>query len=89
MGQPHIHKASAPRAWFDPVILSCDTGNSKPNPEIFEKARKSAGNPDPKECLFFDNSRKNVDVALSLGWDAVLVASPADVRKELSQRGLS
>lgn len=85
----HIFSRLLPRAWFDPVILSCDTGNSKPDPEIFEKARKSAGNPDPKDCLFFDNSRKNVDAALALGWDAALVSSPADVRKELANRGLS
>lgn len=84
----HIFSKLIPKAWFSPVVLSCDVGLSKPGADIFEKARRSAKSPDPGDCLFLDNGEKNVEAAKALGWDAVMVNSIDDVNKALEERGL-
>lgn len=66
-------------------------GLDKPNASIyrrFERERGAAG----REILFFDDLVENVDAALALGWDAVLVDHADDpariVREALFARGI-
>ncbi|WP_372665682.1 HAD family hydrolase [Amycolatopsis kentuckyensis] len=52
---------------FDDVLLSCDLGLAKPDPEIFRRASETALAP-PSRCLFVDDTRGNVDAAAALGF---------------------
>ncbi len=64
--------------FFDQCYLSFEINISKPHPEIFqfllEKEQIS-----PEECLFFDDSEKNIEVAKSLGFNTILVPEFAPV----------
>lgn len=52
---------------FDRVLLSCDLGLAKPDPEIFRRASAAAGVA-PQRCLFVDDTQVNVDAAAALGF---------------------
>ncbi|MCR6488038.1 HAD-IA family hydrolase [Amycolatopsis sp. OK19-0408] len=52
---------------FDEVLLSCDLGLAKPDPEIFRRASLAAGAP-PERCLFVDDTLVNVEAAAALGF---------------------
>eukprot|EP00963_Diacronema_lutheri_P001559 scaffold102_cov340-Pavlova_lutheri.AAC.16 len=45
----------------------------KPSKLAFELALRQAGNPDPRKCLFIDDSPKNVEAAHRLGMKTCLV----------------
>lgn len=51
---------------FDKVYYSWQTGLVKPSVEALEKILKD-NNLEPQECLYFDDSDKNINVAESLG----------------------
>ena len=51
---------------FDPIVVSANIGVSKGSKEIFEYAMKLTGNA-PEECLFIDNTKKNLEVPNQLG----------------------
>jgi putative hydrolase of the HAD superfamily len=59
------------RRYFDDVILSANTGICKPDCKIFEIALKRLG-VEPTDCIFIDNSVKNLRSAQSLGLDTIL-----------------
>jgi len=84
----HIFSRVLPMAWFDPLVLSCDLGCSKPDKVMFEKALQAAGVSDPKDCLFIDNGRKNIEAAGSLGWQAVFAEDTEQIRRGLERFGL-
>ncbi|KAH8830441.1 pyrimidine 5-nucleotidase [Flagelloscypha sp. PMI_526] len=44
----------------------------KPEPEYYHKALRTAGNPNPGDCYFVDDSRINVVAAKNLGWGHVV-----------------
>jgi HAD superfamily hydrolase (TIGR01509 family) len=52
---------------FDRVLLSCDLGLAKPDPEIFRRASEAAGVA-PQRCLLVDDTQVNVDAAAALGF---------------------
>jgi putative hydrolase of the HAD superfamily len=52
--------------YFDPVVLSCRIGYKKPEKEIYQVACKLSGY-SPSECLFIDDTPKNLDGAAKLG----------------------
>ena len=47
----------------------------KPTPEAYQKALALTGNPPPERCVFFDDSRRNLAAARSLGFFTVWVGS--------------
>ena len=51
---------------FNKVYYSWQTGFVKPDPESFKKLLEQ-NNLKPEECIYFDNSEKNVGVAENLG----------------------
>ena len=56
---------------FDEIVLSGEVMMTKPNPEIFEyTANKLSLRPD--ECLFIDDTMKNVESAQLVGMKSVL-----------------
>ncbi len=70
---------------FDGVIVSAHERLLKPDPAIYnvllERYGLSAG-----ECIFVDDSARNIDAARSVGMQAVHFVEPIDLRAQL--RGL-
>lgn len=54
---------------FDGAYFSWETGFVKPDPKAYEKILVENGLR-PEECIYFDDSDKNVEVAISLGIQA-------------------
>jgi HAD superfamily hydrolase (TIGR01509 family) len=72
---------------FERAFVSCETGFLKPDPEAFEHVCRELDLP-PREILFFDDARLNVEAARALGFAACRALGPADCRRELERRGL-
>jgi putative hydrolase of the HAD superfamily len=66
--------------FFDKCYLSYELKTAKPHREIFDILLKTE-NVKPENCLFFDDSRKNLDTAQSLGINACFVEPFSDLRK--------
>jgi putative hydrolase of the HAD superfamily len=69
---------------FDFVVLSCEVGFAKPDPEIYQLAAEKAGSIAPSEIIFLDDAERFLEPAHKVGWHTVKVTSPsqaiADVR---------
>lgn len=74
-------------ARFTRVFASHQIGHRKPQPAAFDHVLRAIGVPAP-EVLLFDDLQPNVEAALALGLQAVLVRSPRDVLAALAERGL-
>jgi epoxide hydrolase-like predicted phosphatase len=73
---------------FDPVILSCETNVSKPDPKAFQillDAIKTA----PQECIYIDNGKVNLKVARDLGFDAIPFSTIEQLEEDLGKRLLN
>lgn len=57
-----------PYCSWETIIDSSDVKVAKPNQEIFKIAEQASGRK-PEEILFVDNTKENLDVAKSIGWD--------------------
>lgn len=72
---------------FDQVIISCDSGIRKPNPEIYKLTLKKLKIP-AKECLFIDNQEWNIKPAKKLGMKTILFKNNKQVFAQLSKKGI-
>ena len=72
---------------FGRVFVSHEIGHRKPAPEAFLHVVRALEMP-AAAVLFFDDLPENVEAARTIGMDAVLVRSPADVRSAVEQRNL-
>ena len=72
---------------FERVFTSYEIGHRKPHPQTFRHVLDAIGVPAP-EVLLFDDLVPNVEAARTLGLQAVVVRSPADVREAVLARGL-
>ena len=74
-------------ALFDEVVLSCDVGLTKDNPDIFllvtEKLKVS-----PEECVFIDDIQEFVDVSRSVGMQGILFKNSEQLKHDLKECGL-
>ena len=68
---------------FDGIVVSGEEKTLKPGPEIFRILLARYGLK-AEECVFLDDSRKNVDGAIAVGINGVLYDDIARVRSELS-----
>lgn len=68
------------RSVFREEFCSFQMKRLKPDPEFFKEAVRRMGLP-PEEILFVDDSPVNVDVARSIGINAVLCPQGGDLRK--------
>jgi 2-haloacid dehalogenase len=73
--------------WFDDIILSGEVGAAKPDPRIFTAFLKRTGR-QAGECLFIDDSSRNIEVALELGFQALHFRSPQQLAMDLVHLGL-
>jgi len=67
---------------FDVVVISGEVGMRKPEPRIFEHTLELLGLA-PRECVFVDDLRGNVEAAVALGMVGVHHRSYADTLVEL------
>ena len=72
---------------FDTIFVSSDLGYRKPDSEAFNLVARNMGF-EPREVLFFDDSPDNVEGARTVGMQAVVVHSIADIREALSPLGV-
>ncbi|MBR4809311.1 MAG: HAD family phosphatase [Bacteroidales bacterium] len=78
--RPNFEKAGLPLdTSFKKMFLSHEMHLLKPDPEIYLRAIAGSGRK-PEECLFIDDSQKNVDGALAVGMRAVLLPAGASLR---------
>jgi putative hydrolase of the HAD superfamily len=56
---------------FEVIVDSGFVGLRKPDREIYDLTLKRLGGPDPRECLFIDDTDVNCDAARDLGMTAV------------------
>jgi putative hydrolase of the HAD superfamily len=72
---------------FDPCVLTCDIGVSKPDLKAYQiliEKMKCA----PSKIIFVDDRLENVEAAKQVGIDAILFTSYAQIHTELAKRGL-
>jgi 2-haloacid dehalogenase len=72
---------------FKDIIVSGDEKIIKPDPAIFNLCTRRNGLK-AKDCVFIDDSLKNVVGAKAVGWQAIHFTSPASLRAELVAMGV-
>ncbi len=72
---------------FDVVVSSAKVGLAKPEPEIYQVTLDQL-NVSPGEALFIDDMPRNTMAAEALGIPSIVFESPAQLRRELQQRGI-
>lgn len=72
---------------FEGMIISGEVRLIKPDPAIFELCLKMVRKP-AHECLFIDDSEKNILTAEHLGFETILFRSPGQLKRELQLRNL-
>jgi putative hydrolase of the HAD superfamily len=73
---------------FDDIFSSAEIGFTKPSKEFFDSILKKLAtcNIKASEIAYFDDERKNIDAALSLGIRSYLYANVSDVSDVLGPR---
>ena len=74
-------------AWFEAIVVSGAERLIKPDPAIFAILVERHG-VDPARTVYIDDTAVNVRVAAELGNDAIAFSEAADLRRELTGRGL-
>jgi epoxide hydrolase-like predicted phosphatase len=69
---------------FDETVFSCKEGTCKPERRIYEIALERLG-VQPKEAVFVDDRKDFVAGAKEVGMEAILFASPGQVKDELGR----
>lgn len=72
---------------FRDIVVSGDEKIIKPDPAIYALLCNRNGL-DPKDCLFIDDSLKNVKGAEAVGWQGHHFTSPENLRADLALRDL-
>lgn len=69
---------------FDPVILSCEVGNAKPDIQIYTLVLELLGL-NPGEILFIDDKDRYLEPAISMGFKYVKSVSPDQVIRDVEK----
>jgi HAD superfamily hydrolase (TIGR01509 family) len=75
------------RQIFSHAYFSCDYGKTKRDASLFEMVLCDL-RAEPAECLFIDDSQRNIMVAASVGLDGIRFINAVQLREELFNRGL-
>lgn len=73
---------------FDGVVVSAHERVIKPDPAIYEILLQRYGLSAP-DCIFVDDSAKNIEAARGVGMKAVHFVEPIDLRSELAGHGVT
>jgi 2-haloacid dehalogenase len=74
-------------AWFERIVVSGEVGMAKPDRAIFELATRQC-HLVPARTVYLDDVQDNIDMALSLGYDAIRFTGAGALRRALAARGL-
>lgn len=74
--------------YTDGGILSFREHYVKPEPEIYRLLQERY-HLIPEECVFLDDSEKNIETAKNLGWHGIVFKDLAQAEAELKQLGVS
>lgn len=66
---------------FDPVLLSCEVGYAKPDPEFYQLAINQLGFA-PEEIVFIDDQQFALDPAKAMGMQVILAQSPEQIVRD-------
>lgn len=69
---------------LEDIVISGAEKIAKPDPRIFQILLDRIGRP-ASDCLFIDDSQKNIDVAKKLGFQTILFKSPDQLKQELEK----
>ncbi len=72
---------------FNAVVLSEETGISKPKKEAYERVLSDLG-VSPEEAVFIDDSLENVKGAERLGMRGILYENPEKLKESLRKMGV-
>ena len=72
---------------FKVLVMSCDVGACKPDPQIYKIALKKL-NLFAKECVFVDDILDNIEVVKKLGTQGIHFQTPEKLREDLTKIGL-
>jgi epoxide hydrolase-like predicted phosphatase len=70
---------------FDFLVLSCEVGFSKPDPEIYAIAMNHLDGIKPNEVAFLDDQERCLVPARELGMETILVNSPTQAIAEVQK----
>jgi 2-haloacid dehalogenase len=73
--------------YFEKVVLSGEVKILKPDPRIFQTTLDAIGQP-AGECLLIDDSQKNIEAAIELGFQTIHFQSPEQLRGALAAFGI-
>ena len=76
-----------PKKYFQGHIFSFEEHLVKPDPEIYKLLLKRYGL-DARECVFFDDKKRNTDAAETVGIMGVTVSSPEMVLEYFREEGV-
>lgn len=83
----HIRKAHKTDELFDKSFFSCYMSVMKPDKRYFEQVLQAEGLK-TEECMFIDDSSKNIIAARELGIDAICYSEMSQLILELQSRGI-
>ncbi len=83
----HMQREFAWLAGFDHLTWSYELGIAKPDPAIYRHTLDKLGVA-PEEALFIDDIPRNIAAARALGMDGIVFEDVAQIRGELTARGL-
>lgn len=73
--------------WFEEIVVSGHEGVMKPDHRLYRILLDRIGH-SAAECIFIDDSAKNVAAAAELGFDTIHFISPEQLARELAARGV-
>ncbi|MBX3001017.1 MAG: HAD family phosphatase [Caldilineaceae bacterium] len=73
--------------WFETIVLSGEERCIKPDPQIYEILLRRLNQP-AHECIFIDDSEKNIIVAQQMGIHAIHFHSSSALRQTLHEIGV-
>ncbi len=73
---------------FEDILVSGEVGLQKPDPAIYRLLHDTYDLDGYADCLFIDDSLRNVEAARKEGLDTIRFEHPDQLRRELAARGI-
>ncbi|WP_088187091.1 HAD family phosphatase [Desulfosporosinus sp. FKA] len=83
----HVRKVHSVFNYFDGGVFSFEEKLLKPEPAIYEKLIQRY-EIEPQESIFIDDTKENVEIASTIGFNAILFTSSINLREELLKYGV-
>lgn len=75
-------------SWFEHIVVSGEEKVIKPDPDIYEILLERIGR-NAYECVFIDDSMKNIEAARQLGFAGIHFISPEQLASDLAALGVA